>query len=187
MADRVNVHHAELLAALQAINTSIQKLSTYLDGSANYSLGQGSVVEIAGASGAIGGVAVDIELQGSVTAASNVTGTVTDSFLVGSVSAVSSVVGNLVVPTNLVGSVSAISSATLAAMGDNREVLVGSVTAASSASGAMDTFNPAHNIAGSLGAVSSVVGNTTVSWNIGGSSSAVSFIPTVQLYINGVA
>lgn len=183
--DRFNYYGESILTAIRAVNTSIQKTQSYIDAN-TFTLGEGSVVEIAGASGAIGGVAIDVELQGSVAASSTVLGDMKASHLMGASNAASGATATLVVPTNLVGSVSAVSSTIAAPLRDFREALVGLSTAASGTSAAMDTFNPAHNVAGSSAAVSSISGDMTVSWSIAGSSSAVSLVPAVQLYINGV-
>ncbi len=182
MPDRVNVHHEELIAAVNAVKTAVQKTQSYIDAN-SYSLGEGSVVEVSAASGAIGGIAIDVQFEGSVAAVSSVSGAMNASYFWGTSSAVSAATGTLVVPTSLVGSVIAVSSAIAAPLRDFRETLVGSSGGVSAASATI--IINAVNVSSSISAVSAASGDMTVDWALVGSSDAVSDVRTAQLFING--
>ncbi len=182
MSDRFNFYAEAILAELRAVKTAIQKTQSYKDGN-QPSLGDASAVEVSASSGAIGGIAVDVELQGAVAGVSSASGDMKAAYLWGAVSAVSSAAGVLVVPTGLTGSVSAVSSAVAAPLRDFRETLVGATGGVSAASVTM--IINAVNIAASITAVSSASGSMTLAWALVGSSNAVSNVPTAQLFING--
>jgi len=69
--DQIERIAASLLAALNKINTSIQKSKTYKDGNL-ITLGSLSAIQTIAVSGVLGGVAVETELIGSSTPASGV-------------------------------------------------------------------------------------------------------------------
>lgn len=179
MADQINI----LIEAVRAVSTNIQKTQTYRDGN-QPSLG-GDSVEVSASSGAIGGIAVDVQFDGTVAAVSSASGTMNASYFWGIVSAVSTATGVLVVPTGLTGTVAAVSSATAAPLRDFRETLVGSAGGVSAASATI--ILNAVNVDASISAASAATGSLTLAWALVGSSDTISIVGPTQLFINGVA
>lgn len=68
MADQFERAVVSIIAALDRINTSIQKTATYKAGNL-LTLGNGYTIETVGVGGALGGIEVDTELIGSLTGA----------------------------------------------------------------------------------------------------------------------
>lgn len=182
MADRFNEYGELVLTELRGIKTAIQKTQSYIDAH-SYAFDASSVVEVSATSGAIGGIAVDVQFDGSVAVVSSASGAMNASYFWGVISAVPTVTGMLVVLTDLIGTVAGVSSATAAPLRDFRETLVGGAGGVSAASGTI--IISAVNIDASVSAVSAASGSMTLAWALAGSADAVSVVPTIQMFING--
>ncbi|KKN70973.1 hypothetical protein LCGC14_0425750 [marine sediment metagenome] len=162
MPDRVNLHHEELLSVLQDILRALKQQSTYLQNGGNLWF-SGDASAAIGVSGALGGISVLHDFVGSVAAVANVSGDMLSTRDSGMSAAIGSASGGINIAKDL--------QAAAAAVGGASGILV-----------------YVYRVSGTVAAVSTVSGAITVTnKNLAGSVSAVSLVPTVQLFINGIA
>lgn len=137
MADQFERLAADIIAAINRINTSVQKLSTYI--SANtYSLGDGYVTEIAGIAALISGISIATELIGNMTTSSSLSGTMFVQQLTGLVAAIGAATADLENSLELISSAVESSGVSGSIMGIGWPILIaGSSVSASLGSSSM--------------------------------------------------
>ncbi|KKK75475.1 hypothetical protein LCGC14_2873340 [marine sediment metagenome] len=163
MPDRVNLHHEESRILLENILRALKQQSTYQQNGGNMWFSS-DVTAAVGVSGALGGISITHDFVGSVAAVSSVLGDMLTTWGEGAVDASSSAVGVMNLNKDIAGAVAGPAGDAFGSMSHNYSI-IGSVAATSGASGAM----------------------TVTDLDLAGIVSAVSFLPTVQLFINDVA
>ncbi len=162
MPDRFNFYGEEVLALLRDILRASKQQSTYLQNGGNLWFSSSATAAV-GVSGALGGISVLHDFVGSVAAVAGVSGDMLSTRDSGVSAAIGSASGGINIAKDL--------QAAVAAVGAASGILVS-----------------VYRVSGTVAAVSIVSGAMTVTnKNLAGSVSAVSLVPTAQLFINGIA
>ena len=132
MADQIERSVAAIIAALNKINTSIQKTEGYVDQN-SYAFGMATATEVIGVGGAIAGIAVETELIGTIAASCTTVGAMADMVksIAGSIDAAGVTEAELKTITELIGDLS--STAVLIGVFSDATILLEAVAVALSA------------------------------------------------------